>query len=55
MTRKQWKKATIKQYLSVFDVVTKKIVLLNTYKISKSVKWVCLHCTIALFHVNWIF
>ena len=32
----------------VFDAVTKQIVLLDT----NLVKWVCLHCTIAVFLVH---
>ena len=32
--------------LSAFDVATKQIALLVSYKIL--VKWVCLHCTIAV-------
>ena len=36
----------------VFDAVTKQIVLLDTYLITNLVKWVCLHCTIALFLVH---
>ena len=51
ITRKQWnRKTTLMQYLSVFDGVTKQLVLPDTYKITFFVKWVCLHCTIAVFH-----
>ena len=45
ITRKQWNSKTTYQYLSVFDVVTKQIVLPDTYQITNLVKWVCLHCT----------
>ena len=34
------------QFLSVFDVITIQIILLNTYQITILVKWVCLHWTI---------
>jgi len=37
-----------KQYLSVFDGVTKQMVLPDTYKITYIVNWVFLHCTIAV-------
>ena len=33
-------------------VVTQQIVLLDTYCTTNLVKWVCLHCTIALFHAH---
>ena len=36
--------------LKVFDGFTKQIVLSDTYKINYFVKWVCLHCTIAVVH-----
>ena len=36
--------------LSVFDGVTKQIVLPDIYKITFFVKLVWLHCTIAVFH-----
>ena len=39
-------------YLSVFDVVTKQIVLLDTFLITNKVKWVSLHCTNAVSHAN---
>ena len=56
ITRKQWnRKTTLQQYLSVFDGVTKQIVLLDTYKITYLVKWVCLHCSLVLFHGHWTF
>ena len=45
ITRKQWNSKTTYQYLSVFDVVTKQIVLPDTYQNTNLVKWVCLHCT----------
>ena len=48
-------KTTLQQYSSVFDGVTQQIVLLDTYKINYIVKWVCLHCTIAVFHGRWTF
>ena len=35
--------------VSVFDGVTMQIVLLDTYKITYFVKWVCSYCTIAVF------
>ena len=35
--------------------VTKQIVLPDTLKITFFVKWVCLHCTIAVFHGYWTF
>jgi len=40
------------QYLSVFDVVTKQIVLIG---VIKSLKLVCFTCTIAVSHAHWIF
>ena len=50
--KKQWnRKTTLYQYLSVFDGVTKQIILPDTYQVTLFVKWVCLHCTIAVFHV----
>ena len=36
--------------LSVFEGIRNQIVLPDTYKITFFVKWVCLHCTIAVFH-----
>ena len=36
--------------LDEFDDVSAQIVLLDTYKIPKLGKWVCLHCTIAVFY-----
>ena len=51
ITRKQWnRKKILQQYLSVFDGVTKQIVLPETYQITYIVKWVCLHRTIAVLH-----
>ena len=56
MNREQWKrKTTFQQYLSVFEVATKQVVLLYTYYITNLVKWVCLHCTIAVSYTHWTF
>ena len=38
--------------LSVFDGITTQIVLLDTYNITYFVKWVCSHCTIAVFQIH---
>ena len=38
--------------LSVFDAVRKQIVLPDTYKITFFVKWICLHCIIAVFKLH---
>ena len=47
----EWK-TTLKQYL---DVVTKQIVLLDIYKFTNLVEWVCLRYTIAVSHAYWTF
>ena len=53
-TRKKWnRKTTLLQYLCVFNVVTKQIVLLDTYQTTNQVKWVCLHSHVS--HVHWTF
>ena len=52
ITRKMWnRKTNLKQKLSVFDVTTQ-TVSLGTYYITYLVKWVCLHCTIAVSDVH---
>ena len=46
ITRKQWnRKTTLKEYLSVFHVVTQQIVLLDTYQITNLLKWVDVYST----------
>ena len=37
---------------SAFNVVTEQIAVLVSYKITDQIKWVCLHCTIAVSHVH---
>ena len=37
----------------VFDVVTKQIILPDTYQFTNLVKWVCLHCTLAESYAHW--
>ena len=55
ITRKQWNmKTTLKQYLSVFDGVTKQIILPDTYEVALFVKLVCLHCTCVLWLLNFL-
>ena len=39
----------------IFDGISMQIVLLDTYKITYLVKWVCFHCRIVLFHGHWTF
>ena len=52
MTRKQWnRKTTLQQHLSVFDVFTSKYF----HEITKLVKWVGLHHTIAVSHAHGTF
>ena len=38
--------------LSEIDGITRQIVLLDTYNITYFVKWVCSHCTIAVFQIH---
>ena len=53
-TRKQWnKKTTLYQNISVLDVVTKQICLLDTNLITCLVEWACQHCKIVVSHVHW--
>ena len=39
--------------LSVFDAVTMKMGLVDTYQITSQGKWVCSHCTSVLSHAHW--
>ena len=39
--------------MCIFDVVTHEIVLLDTYKITNLVNWVCFNCKIVEPYVHW--
>ena len=46
--------SNIQVYL-LFNVVTKQIILLNTYQIINLVNWICLRCTITVSHAHLTF
>ena len=46
------RKTTLKQYLSLYDVITKQIVLLISNEITYYVKWACLYYKISVSHIH---